>query len=164
MTTSLTTLLDELALGILAGTAGSEDPWGGAGVVLRAEPSPPSTGSNFYPDKDEVVTPHVRQLSWLFIQLRDVVSNLDGYYMWKFEYFGRLAARAATVPTTLPADTLLLAVLYEAYELIGRLELGLPMPENDIVIVHPRTLGAGIVDFNEADMVAFYASRGITAG
>ncbi len=162
MTTTQTTRLDELALGILAGAAGSESPWGGAGVVLRGRPSPPKPPSNFYPDKDEVVTPHVRKLSWLFTQLRDVVNEFPEYYIWKFEYFGRLAARASSVPTSLPAETLLLAVVYEAYEMVGRLELGLPLPEYDEIIVHPRTLGAGIEDFSEHDMVEFYASRGIT--
>jgi hypothetical protein len=164
MNTSLTTKLDELALGILAGTAGSADPWGGAGVVLRRDPRPqrPASESSFYPDADEVATPHVRELSWLFTELRDVVNELPEYYLWKFEYFGRLAARAASVATDLPAETLLLAVLYEAYEMVGRLEAGLPMPEFEPIVIHPRTLGAGMGEFDPTQMIEFYATRGIT--
>lgn len=161
MTTSHTARLDELALGILAGTAGIEEPWGGAGVVLRGRPNLGAHSSNGYRDIFEVVTPHVGELSWLFTQLRDVVNGFDEYYIWKFEYFGRLAARAASVPTTQSAETLLLAVVYEAYEMVGRLELDMPLPEYDEIVIHPRTLGAGITEFNERDMVDFFASRGI---
>ena len=161
MKKSKTTQLDELARKINEGHTGSSRPWQGARVII-ADVAPEPTPPGFYPEPTTVVTPHVNELSWLFEQLRDVAIELEGYGMWKEEYFGRLAVAASKVPGDQSVAVLLLATMREAYELLGMTEIGMEMSEFSIVVQHPRTLGRGIGDFDLDHLRAFYAGRGIT--
>jgi hypothetical protein len=108
-----------------------------------------------------LVTPHVEELSWLFVQLRNIASGLAEYGLWKEEFFGRLAVRAGTVPATASIQDLLFATLWQAYELLGILEIGMTMHDWTPVIVHPRTVGADIQPFDRDVLKSFFESRGI---
>ena len=160
MKNSIAKQLDDIASKINEGWLGEEDFWGGAGVVItNVDPTPQEPG--FYPDPSFVVTPHARQLSWLFILLRDVTFGLDEYGIWKEEFFGRLAAAAQSVPVETDVKLLLLQVLRQAYEILGMIEIGMEPAEFSTVIVHPRVLGRGVDSFDVDGLKAFYASRGV---
>ena len=92
--------LDELATAIANGNIGTPRMWdgagigwGGAGVGIAAEPLPERWPDDFYPDPRVVVTPYVRELSWLFEQLWAAFRPLLDH-MTKLEFFGRLANAA----------------------------------------------------------------------
>jgi hypothetical protein len=152
--------LDEVALSIAADLWGKTKPWGGAGVVILVEPPSPQPGG-FYPDPSYVVTMHVGELSWLFVELRNIANKFDGYSKWKAEFFGRLAVRAKTVPTTASIADLLFTTLREAYELLGILEVGMTMHDWTPVIVHPRTVGDDIEPFDREAIKSFFETRGV---
>jgi hypothetical protein len=115
----------------------------------------------FFPDPLFVVTPHVGELSWLFVQLRDIAYGLDGYGLWKEEFFGRLGTAANAAHTSSSIEELLLATLREAYELLGMVEIGMKMNDWTPVIIHPRNVGADIETFDRAALQSFFESRGI---
>jgi hypothetical protein len=105
------------------------DEWGGAHVVIRAEPANSSSEPGFYPELRTIVTQHSRHLTWLFYQLRDAFydqSLLD--HMTKIEFFGRLANAALRYQSRCGGaevrKELLLAVLHEAYAMLEELEEG----------------------------------------
>ena len=157
----ITEQLDELARKISANQHLTSRLWGGAGVVITNETQTPS-GPGFYPDPDVVVTPYAPELSWLFEELRDVAIDMTDYAMWKPEYFGRLGVAASRVPASESVKMLLLATLREAYELLGRLEIGMDMTETAMGIEYPRSLGADIANFDAESIVEFYRLRGMT--
>lgn len=82
---------------IASGQVGRARPWGGAGVVIRAEPLPPDRPGDSYATPRSVVTPHVAAVSWLFKELwtafRPVVNFVD-----KFEFFGPPWQRVDSLP------------------------------------------------------------------
>lgn len=123
------------------------------------DPTPQEPG--FYPDPSFVVTPHARELSWLFILIRDVAIGLDEYGIWKQEFFGRLAGATQSVPVETDEKLLLLQVLRRAYEMLGMIEIGMEPAEFSTVITHPRVLGRGVDSFDIDGLKAFYVSRGI---
>lgn len=98
--------------------------WGGADVIITNESPPPRDPSSFYPDARYVVTEHSLELSWLFMELRDIFTEfLDGQN--KIEFYGRLANMANRhlakngSPT---AKSICLAVLHEAYAIAEEIE------------------------------------------
>ncbi len=98
--------------------------WGGADVIITNEPPAPRNPESFYPDARYVVTDHSHELSWLFMQLRDIFAGfLDGQN--KVEFYGRLANMANrhlaknNNPT---AKSICLAVLHEAYAIAEEIE------------------------------------------
>jgi hypothetical protein len=99
-----------------ASNVGSATPWQGADVVILERAPAPSRG-NFYPDPRFVETTYVKELSWLFEQLRDIFWNNEGYGAWKEEFFGRLGNVATKFQSVCPECSvkgLLVAVIEEA--------------------------------------------------
>jgi len=108
--------IDEVAQLVRTGAIVSEEAWQGADVVICRKAPPPSHG--FYPDPRYVETEFVGELSWLFVRLRDIFWNVDGYGAWKEEFFGRLgnvAVKYQSAARDLTIGNLLLAVIHEAY-------------------------------------------------
>jgi hypothetical protein len=108
--------IQELLRQVEAGSIGIATPWQGADVVILKKAPAPSEG-NFYPDPRFVETEYVKELSWLFEQLRDIFSNNEGYGAWKEEFFGRLGNVATKFQSVCPegaAKGLLTAVIEEA--------------------------------------------------
>ena len=74
---------------------GSDYLWGGADVVIGASPAPKSKG--WWSNNDiSIVTPYCKELSWLFVELRDIFYKtplID--YLSKYEFFCRLADSAS---------------------------------------------------------------------
>ena len=160
MKNSITKQIDDIASKINEGWLGEEDFWGGAGVIVtNVDPTPQEPG--FYPDPSFVVTPHARELSWLFILLRDVAFGLDEYGIWKEEFFGRLAAAAQSVPVETDVKLLLLQVVRQAYEMLGMIEIGMEPAEFSTVIAHPRVLGWGVDSFDIDTLKNFFELRSI---
>lgn len=99
-----------------AGSIGTAPPWQGADVVILKKAPAPSVG-NFYPDPRFVETKYVKELSWLFEELRDIFWNNEGYGAWKEEFFGRLGNVATKFQSVCPDGSvkgLLTAVIEEA--------------------------------------------------
>ena len=108
--------IQELLRQVEAGSLGTATPWQGADVVILKKAPAPSEG-NFYPDPRFVETKYVKELSWLFEQLRDIFWNSEGYGAWKEEFFGRLGNVATKFQSVCPegsAKGLLTAVIEEA--------------------------------------------------
>jgi len=108
--------IHELLRQVEAGSIGVAEPWQGADVVILEKAPDPSVG-NFYPDPRFVETQYVKELSWLFEQLRDIFWNNEGYGAWKEEFFGRLGNVATKFQSVCPegsAKGLLTAVIEEA--------------------------------------------------
>ena len=108
--------IHELQRQVEAGSIGTAPPWQGADVVILKKAPAPSDG-NFYPDARFVETKYVKELSWLFEKLRDVVWNIEGYGAWKEEFFGRLGNVASKFQSVCPDGSvkgLLTAVIEEA--------------------------------------------------
>lgn len=82
---SLAALTDFIA----SGDWGRDEPWGGAGVIVAD--STTEVGGNGWSDPLVAVTEHVAELSWAFERARDAVAHLDGFGLWKEEFFGRMA-------------------------------------------------------------------------
>jgi len=109
--------LDALAAQVAQGNLGAAEDWGGADVVITATSPPDGPESSFYPHPRFVVTEFAPQLSWLFIQLRDVFAPwLDAQN--KYVFHGRLADAASGHLTDNPGSatpqTLCAAVVNEA--------------------------------------------------
>lgn len=68
--------------------------WVGADIAIDTKAPPRST--DWWPPQDDyVVTPYCKELSWLFIQLRDIFYEeplIDSFS--KYEFFSRLANAA----------------------------------------------------------------------
>jgi hypothetical protein len=108
--------IQELLRQVEAGSLGTATPWQGADVVILKKAPAPSEG-NFYPDPRFVETKYVKELSWLFEQLRDIFWKSEGYGAWKEEFFGRLGNVATKFQSVCPegsAKGLLTAVIEEA--------------------------------------------------
>ena len=109
-------MIQDLLTLVEAGSIGSALPWQGADVVILKKAPTPSE-DNFYPDPRIVETKYVKELSWLFEQLRDIFSSNDGYGAWKEEFFGRLGNVATRFQSVCPEGSvrgLLAAVIEEA--------------------------------------------------
>jgi hypothetical protein len=108
--------IQELLRQVEAGSVGTATPWQGADVVILKKAPAPSEG-NFSPDPRFVETKFVKELSWLFEQLRDIFWKSEGYGAWKEEFFGRLGNVATKFQSVCPEGTakgLLTAVIEEA--------------------------------------------------
>ena len=74
---------------------GSDYLWVGADIAIDTIAPPKST--DWWPPQDDyVVTPYCKELSWLFIQLRDIFYKaplIDAFN--KYEFFGGLADAAS---------------------------------------------------------------------
>jgi hypothetical protein len=119
--------LDALSRRILKEPTPSAQEWKGADVVITAQ-LPQKQDGGFYPEPRYVVTPSAKQLSWLFIQLRNIFSDLyDGAS--KIEFFGRLANAALRYQNRCEGNEkqydLLLAVLNEAYLILDDMKEGI---------------------------------------
>jgi hypothetical protein len=108
--------IQELLLQVDAGSIGTARPWQGADVVILKKAPAPSEG-DFYPDPRFVETKYVKELSWLFEQLKEIFWNNEGYGAWKEEFFGRLGNVATKFQSVCPDGSvkgLLTAVIEEA--------------------------------------------------
>ena len=114
---------------------GSNYLWGGADVVIGASPPPESKG--WWSNNDiSIVTPYCKELSWLFIELRDIFYEtplID--YLNKYEFFGRLADSASKYMESVDdgignREVLLLAVHNEAEIILKEMLSTIPHIEN----------------------------------
>ena len=114
---------------------GSDYLWGGADVVIGASPAPKSKG--WWSNNDiSIVTPYCKELSWLFIELRDIFYEtplID--YLNKYEFFGRLADSASKYMESVDdgignREILLLAVHNEAEIILKEILSTIPHIEN----------------------------------
>ena len=114
---------------------GSNYLWGGADVVIGASPPPESKG--WWSNNDiSIVTPYCKDLSWLFIELRDIFYEtplID--YLNKYEFFGRLADSASKYMKSVDdgignREILLLAVHNEAEIILKEMLSTIPHIEN----------------------------------
>ena len=104
--------LRRLGADVLSGGVGRAEPWGGAGVIVTDDASAgPGEG---WSDPVVALTPHVAEVSWVFEQARDAVSGLDGYGIWKEEFFGRMAESIVAAGPDAPLRTHLGVVLWAA--------------------------------------------------
>lgn len=112
----LTSLVDKIRI---EEYKGSDYLWVGADIAINKE-APPKHDDWWPPQDDYVVTPYCKELSWLFIQLRDIfykeplIDSLN-----KYEFFGRLADAAIAYMKTTDdgvgnCKALLLATHHEA--------------------------------------------------
>ena len=111
--TSLLARVEAIAAEVGRGRIGRARPWGGADVVITATKPLPHPGPSFYPDPQFVVTPHARELSWLFGKLGSAFADTIDY-LSKYEFYGRLAGAADRAAGAGSATELLHAVLAEA--------------------------------------------------
>ena len=82
----------------------AETMWIGARVVISKKPQSLRGDFDFYPAPAEIVTPHARELSWIFNDLRDLFVQgkfLDSIN--KFAFFGALAESASDAIAADPA-------------------------------------------------------------
>ncbi len=118
--------LQELTNAILDGNFGESTYWQGADVVIDNKIHEKSVG-NFYSDPRYVITPFAGELSWLFEALKPIFSTVEGYGIWKEEFFGRLgnmANRAKDLNKAETARDLLLSVLHEAFSCAEEISQG----------------------------------------
>ncbi len=118
--------LDDLSKKLLEEPIPSAQQWGGADVVITSHP-PQVQGGSFYPEPRYVVTPSAKQLSWLFVQLKDIFSDLYDSAS-RIEFFGRLANAALRYQNYCNGNekqyALLVAVLNEAYAMLDDMKEG----------------------------------------
>lgn len=118
--------LDALSRKLLEEPTPSAQEWGGADVVITSQ-QPQNQGGGFYLEPRYVVTHSAKQLSWLFVQLRDVFSDLYDSAS-KIEFFGRLANAALRYQNKCEGNEkqydLLVAVLNEAYFILDDMREG----------------------------------------
>lgn len=98
---------------IATGDWGLAEPWRGADVAI-VEVAPVPADSGWFHDDEFVVTPYVRELSWLFEQARDIVSDHDDYGMFKYEFFGRMGEAVTACGPDVPITTHLNVALFAA--------------------------------------------------
>jgi hypothetical protein len=110
--------IDEILETVRRGRAGIEKPWGGAEVIV-CETAPKEAAKNsWYADKRYVETKFVGEVSWLFIQFRNVFEKQDGFGSWKEEFFGRLGnvvTKFQSAVVGASSEQILEAVVHEAY-------------------------------------------------
>ncbi|MCI0564353.1 MAG: hypothetical protein MN733_38260 [Nitrososphaera sp.] len=159
--------LDDLSKELLKEPIPTAEEWSGADVIVTSN-QPRAKGGGFYPDPRYVVAPNAKQLSWLFVQLRDIFSGLYDSAS-KVEFFGRLANAALRYQSkckgTENSHDLLFAVLHEAYAMFDEMEEGkfeylLLAPGNAIADDFiERAESRGFVGIEETEK--FFAERGI---
>lgn len=98
---------------VTAGDWGLADVWGGAGVVI-ADSAPVPVENDWFHDDLFVVTPYVRELSWLFERAGDAVRDHDDYGMFKYEFFGRMGEAVNACGTEVPVTAHLNVALFAA--------------------------------------------------
>ena len=161
MKASVLKKLDELALSLSAGLWGKDEAWGGAGASIVSI-QPHEREDRFYPDDQYLVTNYVNELSWLFIQLRDIANKVDGYGMWKEEFFQRLVSAGNKATEHIQLKFLMFHILREAYESLDMIEAGMTIPDYSDVVFHPRTVGSDIEGFDPESLQQFFDLRGIS--
>ena len=98
---------------VTTGDWGLADVWGGAGVVI-ADSAPVPVENHWFHDDLFVVTPYVRELSWLFERAGDAVRDHDDYGMFKYEFFGRMGEAVNACGTEVPVTAHLNVALFAA--------------------------------------------------
>lgn len=98
---------------VTAGDWGLAEAWGGAGVVI-VDSAPVPVENAWFHDDLFVVTPYVRELSWLFERARDAVCDHDDYGMFKHEFFGRMGEAVNACGTEVPVTAHLNVALFAA--------------------------------------------------
>jgi len=105
--------LDTIKELIAAGDWGMAEPWRGADVcIVDAVPAP--NPNAWLPDDEYVVTPFVRELSWVFEQARNAVWEHEGFGGFKYEFFGRMGEAVNACGTDVPITTHLNVALFAA--------------------------------------------------
>jgi len=142
----------------------AKEEWYGADLAISTKKREPR--SNFYPEPRVVVTPHSRELSWLFFKLRDAfyAENLLDHCT-KIEFFGRLgnaANRCLNSSHEATPHLLYATVLYEAFAIYDEIERG------DFCALEVA-LGNEICDdsketevINQEELIVFFRNLGIT--
>jgi hypothetical protein len=163
MQPSISNQLNEIATKLNEGWCGAAELWGGAGVCIFDQPVDTSD-PGFYPDPLAIVSPWAHELSWLFVVLRDIAIEVEGYGFWKDTFFQRLAMAAKGFPENEPLKYLLLHITRHGYEMLEMIEIGMDAPDSAMVVVHPRTLGQDIESFDREPLTEFFALRGVRVG
>ena len=108
--------------------------WVGADIAIDKEAPPRST--DWWPPQDDyVVTPFCKELSWVFIQLRNIFYEAPlVVFNNKFEFFGRLADAAIAYMRTAKdgigkKKELLMATHHEAENILK--EMLITVPHNE---------------------------------
>lgn len=151
-----------LAIGISDAKEGSvrlpDARWGGAGTVIANQPGDFESG-RFGTPPFIFVTPHVKEMSWLFFKCRDAVSPLEGYGKWKEEFFGRLARAGQDFSDATPSASLQqiqLAILLEALFFVEKLR------SPDGIDVLPVVVGQEIADdYSRPDFMRLTTWEGV---
>lgn len=105
--------LDTIKDLIAAGDWGKSEPWRGADVCI-VDAAPVSHPNGWLPDDDYIITPYVRELSWVFEQARNAVWEHEGFGAFKYEYFGRMGEAVNACGTDVPITTHLNVALFAA--------------------------------------------------
>lgn len=114
----------DICNGALNTTVLSDNPWGGAGTMIRSS-SEDLELTRFGTPPFVFETPYVNEMSWLFVSCRNAVRRLEGYGLWKEEFFGRLARAGQDFSQAEPQATLQqiqLTVLLEALLFVEKLQ------------------------------------------
>ena len=157
--------LDVLSRKLLEEPIPSVQEWGEANVVITSQ-LPQTQDEGFYPEPGYLVTRNSKQLSWLFVQLQDIFSDLifsDLYSSTsKVEFFGRLANAALRYQNTCKGNEeqyeLLAAVLKEAYAILEDLKEGV----FEYVLVAPGSVIADDLISVMSDISREAQARGLT--
>ena len=149
--------IDEILETVRRGGVGIAKPWGGAEVIICETAPTEASNNSWYPEKRYVETKFVGEVSWLFIQLRNVFDKQDGFGRWKEEFFGRLGnviTKFQTVVADASLDQILEAVVHEAYAMAEEI--------NDYGEIEtlPVTFGNAIIDdfLGTSDLSAYLGS------
>lgn len=161
--------IDSLSAKIIKGEIGQSEPWQGADVkVLGITEKYANSKGGFYPDERLLRTTFVREVSWLFEQLRDIFNKLDGYGFWKEEFFGRVTNIANIFLNNTKVDQsaqLLLAIVHETYAILEEMQdgefrvLSLALGNQIAHDLIRKSEGNGFLSIE--DTKAFLSSRGI---
>lgn len=95
------------------GDWGMAEPWRGADVCI-VDVAPVPSPNAWLPDDEYVITPYVRELSWVFEQARNVVQDHDGYGSFKYEFFGRMGEAVNACGVDVPLTTHLNVAVFAA--------------------------------------------------
>ena len=115
--------------------------WRGADVKITDDPKFATSERHWLDDDVVVCTPHVRELSWLFCQLRDVfTAHLD--FRNKYGFYGELAENALRHLERNKSDEdfrpLLRKVLEAGYAFCDTIVQDGAIPPNATIVIHTR--------------------------
>lgn len=120
--------VDKLSKRVLRREIGQEEPWQGADVkVLGLVDTYTNPKGSFYPDDRLLRTIYIGEVSWLFVQLRNIFNTIEGYGLWKEEFFGRITNVANAFLERVEineSSQLLLAILHETYAILEEMQDG----------------------------------------